>query len=113
MSSSSAASCLCPAFKLDASFKPVFDNWSGNAGEDWMVGSMRLKNGQKQRRVPCYRTWDLSILVDGSVRLCGCRVKTSVWDDLVIGHLDDNSLQEISLGALPGGRQEVRGRRPT
>ena len=81
--------------KLDVRFKPVFDNWGGNAGEGWMIGSMRLMHSQKQRRVPCYRTWDLSILVDGSVRLCGCRLKTTVWDDLVIGHLDQQSLDEI------------------
>lgn len=81
--------------KLNVQFKPVFDNWGGSAQDGWMLGSMQLMRGLKERRVPCYRTFDLSILVDGSIRLCGCRIKDTAWDELVIGRLGEKSLKEI------------------
>jgi organic radical activating enzyme len=100
--------------KLDVQFKPVFDNWGGSAGTDWMVGSMKLMKGLKQRRVPCYRTFDLSVLIDGSIRLCGCRIKDTAWDELVIGRLGERSLLEIyrSEKCREVRRRFVEGRHP-
>ena len=72
-----------------------YDNWGGMIGKDDMYGVMKLRRIPKHNRLPCIRTFDAAILFDGSVRLCACRLKETEFDDLVIGNVNNNSLEKI------------------
>ena len=39
--------------------------------------------------------FDATILNDGSVRLCACRMKKSIFDELVVGNVMNSSLDGI------------------
>lgn len=80
------------------SFLLKLDNWGGAIQQAQLRGIMRLVKPRRVRRRPCLALDNFSILPDGSVRLCGCRVKRIVKDDLVVGNITDQSLQEILQG---------------
>lgn len=86
--------------KVTIDFNGTYDNWGGVITEDVFVGNMRLKKGMKIKRVPCDQTFEVSILLDGSVRLCGCRMKSTVFDDLVVGNIMNQTLKDIFYGKL-------------
>lgn len=75
-----------------------YDNWGGVIKEDNLIGIMKLRRIPKIKILPCIRTFDASILFDGSVRLCACRVKNTEFDELIVGNINDNSLEEIFYG---------------
>ena len=77
-----------------------FDNWSSRITEKDMKGIMKLKQGNSVKRYPCHRIYATSILPNGDVRLCSCRMKESTHDELVIGNLNDNSFKEIIEGEV-------------
>jgi radical SAM protein with 4Fe4S-binding SPASM domain len=72
-----------------------YDNWGGLIKKENLIGIMGLKKPFKKTFIPCKNLNALSIFPDGSVRLCGCRVKTSIYDELLIGNIKNNSLLEL------------------
>jgi len=72
-----------------------YDNWGGTITQQELLGVQRLKRIVRYKRFPCARLLSVSVLPDGDVRLCGCRVKTSTHDELTIGNLSAASLKEI------------------
>jgi hypothetical protein len=76
----------------------LLDNWGGSVTQEVLTGNMKLAKPipVDQKRAPCFYTYFVSVLVDGSVRLCGCRFNNgSQFDALVVGHLDKESLMEM------------------
>ena len=75
-----------------------YDNWGGAIKQNDLVGIMKMSRPAKFKKIPCIRTFHVSILFDGSVRLCGCRFKTTEFDDMVIGNINKNNLRDIING---------------
>jgi len=88
-----------PYIKEDSlQFVTELDNWGGSIKQEDLTGNMKLATliPPEKKRYPCYYTFFLAIMVDGHVRLCGCRFNNGTeYDDLVVGHLDESSLLEI------------------
>jgi len=76
-------------------FKMAYDNWCGTITKKDLLGIMRLKKRPLIRRFPCASLWRLSILANGDIRLCGCRIKNTEKDDLIIGNINENKFIEI------------------
>ena len=83
-------------FHIQFTFK--YDDWSGNIKQIDLLGIMKLKKRPLLRKYPCSSLWEISILSNGDVRLCGCRVKETEHDALVIGNITKESLLEIING---------------
>ncbi|MBU0636236.1 radical SAM protein [Candidatus Micrarchaeota archaeon] len=75
-----------------------YDNWGGTIKKENLKGVMKLRRIPMVKNVPCTRTFDLMVLFDGSVRLCASRFKTTEFDDLVVGNVNEKSLSEIYYG---------------
>jgi hypothetical protein len=75
----------------------TFDGWSGAITQQDLLPGMNLLDPDKvgSKRLPCGRMFALQVLSDGTIRQCGCRVdKFAEKDELVIGHIDDMSLEQ-------------------
>jgi len=81
--------------KVSCNFTVDFDNWGGSIGEQDMFGIMKLRKIPKRYNVPCANLFNFMVRYDGSVRLCGCRLKDTEDDGLVVGNIFQNSLAEI------------------
>ncbi len=75
-------------------FMFCYDNWCGKITQDDLSGIMQLQRGFKKKGV-CIGLYNVSIMPDGKVRLCGCRMKDAEHDDLVIGDITVSDLKEI------------------
>jgi MoaA/NifB/PqqE/SkfB family radical SAM enzyme len=84
--------------KVRVNFTVDYDNWGGTIKETDMHGVMRLRKPPAKVQVPCGGLFGFAVRHDGSVRLCGCRFKTNDLDDLVVGNLKEQTLEEISKG---------------
>ena len=74
------------------------DNWGGSIKQKDLTGNMRLVEPIpiEKKKFPCYFTFFLAIMVDGSIRLCGCRFNNGTeYDGLVVGHIEKESLLEV------------------
>lgn len=81
--------------RVTISHLETFDNWTGLIkAEDLPVG-MKLMSAPDKFSSPCTRLFDLQVLSNGDVRLCGCRSGKSNYDDLIIGNLSEASLSEL------------------
>lgn len=75
---------------------PEFDNWSGLIKQTDLLEGMKLSTESVNvYNKPCIRLFDIQLLVNGDLRLCGCRFNKTVYDDLVIGNINEKSLEEI------------------
>jgi len=74
------------------SFSLKYDNWGGLVTQKDLIGIMRIKKPFKNVFLECENLNAVSIFPDGSVRLCGCRIKNSIKDDLYIGNLNKNDI---------------------
>lgn len=75
---------------------PSFDNWMGMIEQNHLPKGMKLAEQQEAKiDKPCLRLFDLQVLANGDLRLCGCRFKDTVFDDLVFGNLKDKSLKDL------------------
>lgn len=81
--------------KVSYNFTREYDNWANSVGPEHMVGQMRLKKPRRPINVPCRSLFGCRILTDGTVRLCGCRMKFSEKDDLIVGNIMTESLSAI------------------
>jgi len=84
--------------RVRVNFTVDFDNWGGTIKPEDMSGSMRLRKLPPRLDVPCKNLFNFAVRHDGRVRLCGCRLATNDNDDLVVGNIKDNTLEEISKG---------------
>jgi MoaA/NifB/PqqE/SkfB family radical SAM enzyme len=84
--------------QVTCNFTVDFDNWGGSIGEQDMYGIMKLREIPPRYNVPCANLFNFMVRYDGSVRLCGCRLKDSEDDGLVVGNVFQNSLEEIGRG---------------
>lgn len=83
--------------KVRINFTVDFDNWGGTIVSADMSGFMKLRKLPPVLDLPCQSLFSFVVRHDGNVRLCGCRLVTSDMDDLVVGNIQNKSLQEISL----------------
>jgi hypothetical protein len=75
---------------------PEFDDWMGLIQQSDLPTGMKLMDDKKSlNKMPCRRLFDIQVLADGKVRICGCRSGKTVYDDLIIGDLSTQSLLEI------------------
>jgi len=79
-------------------FLQTYDNWGGQIKKGNLLGIQELKRVPKVKIYPCQGLLMLSVLPDGDVRLCGCRVLETFKDDLVIGNITKDSLGKICKG---------------
>ncbi len=82
--------------KMRINFTTGFDNWGGTIKPEETVGTMRMWSTPEPVNVPCVALFGYLIRHDGSVRMCGCRIKTTDMDDMVVGNLKEQTLEEIS-----------------
>lgn len=81
--------------RVSYSFMSRYDSWCGNISNRDLHGVMRLRRVNRFKYLPCIKTYDAVVLFDGSIRLCACRIKDGEFDELVIGNIKDNSLNNL------------------
>ena len=81
--------------KLKLSFLQCYDNWGGLITKKELLGIQTLKRSPKIRKYPCQSFFNLSILPNGDIRLCGCRCLDTLKDELVIGNINRDSLKDL------------------
>ncbi len=84
--------------RVRINFTVDYDNWGGTIKEEDMSGFMRMRKLPAKVNVPCIGLFNFVVRHDGLVRMCGCRFRTTDNDDMVVGDLRENSLQEIANG---------------
>lgn len=84
--------------KVTCNFTVDFDNWGGSIGDKDMYGIMKLRKVPQRYNIPCANLFNFMVRYDGSVRLCGCRLKDSEDDGLVVGNIFEESLEKIGQG---------------
>lgn len=82
--------------KVRINFTVDYDNWGGTIQPENMHGTMKLRRLPATLNVPCENLFGLAVRHEGSVRLCGCRLVRNDFDDLIVGNIKDNSMQEIA-----------------
>lgn len=81
-------------------FASVYDSWGGKVGPSDMKGWMRMDAPLPKRGV-CKWMLNPTVLSDGTVRACPCRILEDQADELVLGHVARNTL-ESCRGVLAG-----------
>lgn len=81
--------------KVTCNFTVDYDNWGGSINEQDMYGVMKLRKLPPRINVPCANLLNFMVRYDGSVRLCGCRLKDTEDDGLVVGNLSEHTLEEL------------------
>jgi len=82
--------------KYNIQFLRMYDGWGGAISRKDIPDSCGFQSRGALRLRPCCWTFGITIMADGCVRACGCRYgKKGSHDDLIIGDLHINSLEEI------------------
>lgn len=90
--------------KHDVVVGKLRDNWCGQIEQHHLTGDMTLKRQLQIKNIPCEILLDrhVDILVNGDVRMCGCRFgKEGKHDELVIGNITKESLSHVWFGDGP------------
>jgi radical SAM protein with 4Fe4S-binding SPASM domain len=82
--------------KVRVNFTVDYDNWGGTIRPEDLKGFMRLRPTPPKVNAPCVALFGFAVRHDGAVRLCGCRFKRSDIDDLIVGNIREQTLEEIS-----------------
>lgn len=83
-------------YNFEYNFLLGYDNWGGSIENKELRGIMQLKSPVTYRKYPCIRLYNaVTILSNGNVRLCACRLKTTTDDDLVVGNIKTDTLKNI------------------
>ena len=90
---------LSPKVRI-GEFLNNYDDWCGQIKKGDLKGVMKFGRNPLFRRFPCRIIFDAMILHEGSVRLCGCRINKTEFDDLVIGNITNQSLKDIYYGNI-------------
>ena len=80
---------------LELSFLQEYDNWGGLITKKDLIGIQGLKRPPRVRKYPCEALFNLSILPNGDIRLCGCRCLKTFDDELIIGNIKKDSLNSL------------------
>ncbi len=86
---------------ISGGFVLLRDDWCGQVSKEQLTGDMLLHKPLKFKNYPCYQILkgDIDILVNGDVRVCGCRYGIKgKYDCLVIGNIMQASLSDIWFG---------------
>lgn len=76
-----------------------FDTWGGMIRQDDLFGEMELAEIPTDKSRPCAQTFTLTVLWDGRVRACGCRLNNADAEDpLILGDLKTQTVEEIWNG---------------
>ncbi|MBF0587564.1 MAG: radical SAM protein [Magnetococcales bacterium] len=83
--------------KVQVNFGAIYDSWGEMIKPEDLPGPfMKLDTIIKDMKIPCYGAFRLKLQYDGKVEVCGCRFTNKGHpDDLLIGHLNENTLEEI------------------
>ena len=84
--------------KVNFDFMKNYDNWGGVIRQEDMVGIMKMRRNKAVKTIPCARTFEPTILHNGDVRACSTRIRTTEFDELVVGNIHKNTLKEIYFG---------------
>ncbi len=90
-------------FKIQ--FLEAYDNWGGTIKQRDLIGYQQIKTAPKVKKYPCKFMYRLSIMPDGDIRSCGCRMKTTLKDELVIGNV--NNGETISKIFIKGKHRKI------
>ena len=76
------------------------DDWGGQIKQEDLTGIMTLKEPRAEPLgEPCSRLLsDMAVLPDGTVRVCACRYIETNYDDLVIGKVGEDKIEDLFLG---------------
>ena len=80
---------------LKLSFLQSYDNWGGLITKKDLLGIQKLKRPPQIRKYPCQALFNISILPNGDIRLCGCRCLDTFNDELIIGNIKKDSLSSL------------------
>ena len=73
-----------------------YDNWGGLIKQDDLpIGMQLAKDVKNENQGVCLRLFKVMFLSNGDVKLCGCRCKETIFDDLVVGNIYKDSLEAI------------------
>lgn len=81
--------------QVTMSWLDSYDNWMGLLKQEDLLGEMTMARVPNRIQKPCTRLFDLQVLINGDVRLCGCRSGRTNFDDLVIGNIYQTDLESI------------------
>lgn len=78
---------------VSVSAMQTFDGWSGLITADDLLPGMFIKDPDMPKRRPCSRIFNVQVMVDGEIRLCGCRYDNGAeHDELAIGNLNETTI---------------------
>jgi len=81
------------------SYMKSFDNWTGLIKPgDLPPGMVLNEDIKRETPIPCRRLFDIMFLATGDIKLCGCRFNGTLFDDLIIGNIKENTIEEIWFG---------------
>lgn len=80
---------------FNVEYNHSYDNWGGKITQKDLLGVQRFMRIPKNKKLTCGRIHNLTILPNGDVRLCGCRVKDTLYDELIVGNIHKNTLLDL------------------
>ncbi|MBD3318944.1 radical SAM protein [Candidatus Woesearchaeota archaeon] len=72
-----------------------YDNWSGTITSDDLLGVMKLRQPIRKGNIPCQGLRRISLLPNGDIRLCACKVLKNESDELVVGNICHDDFAKI------------------
>jgi MoaA/NifB/PqqE/SkfB family radical SAM enzyme len=92
--------CIKPFLsdKVTYDFTSKFDNWGGLIKQDQLPSGMILRQPADKSGLPCKQLFELMYLPSGDIKLCGCRFLGTMFDDLVVGNIYKDNLENIWYG---------------
>lgn len=84
--------------RVQASFTVRYCSWGGTIQQHELPAGMRLSKAARHVNLPCVNLLQLAVTPSGHVRMCGCVMKHTDVDDLVIGNVELDTLEHIVRG---------------
>jgi hypothetical protein len=78
----------------------AFDSFNGTINSESLIGSMQIRDKYIYKKgLPCKKVFNsMAILENGMLRACSCRYFLTKYDDLIVGNIADNEINEIIFG---------------
>ena len=74
----------------------AFDSWNGVITESDLLEGMNIKSPDCLKVLPCQRLFIVHVMVNGDLRLCGCRYDPfNREDELVVGNIKGDTLSDV------------------
>jgi len=87
--------------RVHVSFTVRYISWGGTIQQHELPAGMRLSKMPRQVNLPCANLLSIAVTPSGHVRMCGCVMKHTDVDDLVIGNVRKDTLEHILRGSRP------------